>query len=506
MKRTTYQVPELRDENDNIIQEGTFGKKTPLANAEGTGWIDYVANDLEALRSALLGQTLMFATASEFPTAGDESKIYAAQDTGKAYQWNGTAYTELDTQAIDISVIHAKEYAEAAKASESASEASALAASASEQAAKSSETAAATSAGNASTSEANAKASETAAGESAAGAAGSASDAAVSAGQAAASESNAKTSEANAGQSESAAATSAVEAATSASASASSASAAKASETAAKTYMDNAKNYSENVNVFLPNVSSAGVLSWTNKAGLDNPTSVNIKGAKGDTGAAATIRIGSVTTGAAGSNASVTNSGTTSDVVLNFTLPRGKDGTGGGGGTVTVDDELSDTSTNPVQNKVVTMNLDALASGIGAVSNKIPSLADYAKKTSANAWKLQQTFTKVEIASEYYASSLVRGTSDTPTRSIMYYIATGAFTLNLHTIAVSLGASNSTVFTAYIESSADYPLSITGAGTLKYIGAASDVAITSAGLLLNILLTKYTNGSVISIVQASKLS
>lgn len=240
MKRTTYQVPELRDENDNIIQEGTFGKKTPLANAEGTGWIDYVANDLEALRSALLGQTLMFATASEFPTAGDESKIYAAQDTGKAYQWNGTAYTELDTQAIDISVIHAKEYAEAAKASESASEASALAASASEQAAKSSETAAATSAGNASTSEANAKASETAAGESAAGAAGSASDAAVSAGQAAASESNAKTSEANAGQSESAAATSAVEAATSALASASSASAAKTSETNAKTSETNA--------------------------------------------------------------------------------------------------------------------------------------------------------------------------------------------------------------------------------------------------------------------------
>ncbi len=198
MKRTTYQVPELRDENDNIIQEGTFGKKTPLANAEGTGWIDYVANDLEALRSALLGQTLMFATASEFPTAGDESKIYAAQDTGKAYQWNGTAYTELDTQAIDISVIHAKEYAEAAKAS------------------------------------------ETAAGESAAGAAGSASDAAVSAGQAAASESNAKTSEANAGQSESAAATSAVEAATSASASASSASAAKTSETNAKTSETNA--------------------------------------------------------------------------------------------------------------------------------------------------------------------------------------------------------------------------------------------------------------------------
>ena len=53
---------------------------------------------------------------------------------------------------------------------------------------------------------------------------------------------------------------------------------------AAKTSETNAKNYSENVNVFIPSVSDSGVLSWTNKAGLDNPASVNIKGAKGDKG------------------------------------------------------------------------------------------------------------------------------------------------------------------------------------------------------------------------------
>ena len=48
-----------------------------------------------------------------------------------------------------------------------------------------------------------------------------------------------------------------------------------------------------NVNVFLPSVSEEGVISWTNKAGIENPPSVNIKGpqgiqgpagAKGDTG------------------------------------------------------------------------------------------------------------------------------------------------------------------------------------------------------------------------------
>jgi hypothetical protein len=35
---------------------------------------------------------------------------------------------------------------------------------------------------------------------------------------------------------------------------------------------------------FIPNVSSDGVLSWTNDGGLTNPTPVNIKGEKGDKG------------------------------------------------------------------------------------------------------------------------------------------------------------------------------------------------------------------------------
>lgn len=53
-------------------------------------------------------------------------------------------------------------------------------------------------------------------------------------------------------------------------------------------------------------------------------------GATGAAGSAATIAIGTVTTGAAGSSAVVTNAGTTSAAVLNFTIPRGADGSGGG--------------------------------------------------------------------------------------------------------------------------------------------------------------------------------
>ena len=334
---------------------------------------------------------------------------------------------------------------------------------------------------------------------------------------------NAKTSADNATASKEAAQSAATTASNFASDARNSAGEAKTYKDNAKTYMDNAKNYSENVNVFVPSVSSAGVLSWTNKAGLTNPTSVNIKGAKGDTGTAASIKIGSVTTGAAGSNASVTNSGTASNVVLNFTLPRGNDGKDGG---ITVDAELSDTSTNPIQNKAVNTAISTvknnMTQGFQTVTASIPtkvsdlendagyltqhqSLDDYAKKNTANTWGAQQRFKQVLLGAEGYLSTVVSGTSHTPQMSVMHYIATGTFTLNLQEIEANLEPRNSSVFTAYIESSADYPLHIESTGALKYIGSASDVAITSAGLLLNILMLKDSSGNVTSIVQASKL-
>ena len=157
----------------------------------------------------------------------------------------------------------------------------------------------------------------------------------------------------------------------------------------AETYMNTTKDLSENVNVFVPHIDSSGILTWTNKAGLDNPRPITIKGIKGDPGEkgepgqrgeqgaqgiqgprgiqgeqgergvqglqgpagnAATITIGNVTTSAPGTSAQVTNRGTSSAAVLDFVLPKGKDGADGG---ITVDEELSSTSTNPVQNNVI---------------------------------------------------------------------------------------------------------------------------------------------------------
>lgn len=547
-------------------------------------------------------------------------------------------------------------------------------------------------------------------------------DATASATNAKASEANAKISENNAEASK--------EAAQSAATTASNfAAGAQNSAREAKTYMDNAKNYSENVNVFTPSVSTSGVLSWTNKAGLANPPAVNIKGEKGDqglqgiqgiqgvkgdtgakgdkgaAGSAATIRIGTVTTGAPGSEAIVTNVGTANDAVFNFTLPRGEKGADGG---IDIDTALSNTSTNPVQNKTIKNALDKLYLADGvlktpssdtsyiskvasdslvcindvtqttieqssdgttwetvfdsetasddiklaykygltwssaikidkgkiarvtlnthkttyfasiAINMRILNNYDYniknpykcyagfndsmtlkatntiqtyistpssiftrnaynivqyvfnedkqdldlrfmgvyckgtkpsrtllrydsanqrtvtdfpieaprflgtatkatqdgdgnvisttyAKSSAANTWEEQQDFKEVKLGYEKYLSRKISNTGSKPSVSLMQYEATGAFTLDLSRLSTELQLNESTVFTAYITSSADYPLTITNAGTIKYIGSASDVAITSAGLLLNILMMKDASDTVTSIVQASKL-
>ena len=49
MRPQTFQHPEIRDENDNIIQPGAFGKNTPFCTKGNDGIFDYIANDLEYL-------------------------------------------------------------------------------------------------------------------------------------------------------------------------------------------------------------------------------------------------------------------------------------------------------------------------------------------------------------------------------------------------------------------------------------------------------------------------
>lgn len=124
----------------------------------------------------------------------------------------------------------------------------------------------------------------------------------------------------------------------------------------------------------------------------------------------------------------------------------------------------------------------------------------------ANEWSAQQSFYMAKFQLEKYDTSYESGTTINPTAVTTVYNATGNLTLNLMNLTSLLSAGESIVFTAYIKANADYALTITNGGTVKYIGSASDVAITSAGLLLNIFITLDNSGNKTSIVQASKLS
>ena len=219
-----------------------------------------------------------------------------------------------------------------------------------------------------------------------------------------------------------------------------------------------------------------------------------------------------------------TNTGILDYIMNNFEVlysqsSNGNGGTGSGGGTggnITVDSALSSTSTNAIQNRVVQQEFTsvraAIPTKVSQLTNdsgyltKHQSLDGYVKTSGQNTWRAQQTFNLATLGYEQYTTPNNSTSSVSPSTSAASYYATGAFTLNLATLSALLGSNQSTVFTAYITAGGNYALSITNGGTIKYIGEASDVAITSAGLLLNILMTKDSYGSLTSIVQANKLT
>ena len=142
-----------------------------------------------------------------------------------------------------------------------------------------------------------------------------------------------------------------------------------------------------------------------------------------------------------------------------------------------------------------TGNVTIAVSGGGGVST-----------SESNTWTGKQTFQKMKFNFESYNAPRVSGTIDSPSSSVAVYNVQGDFTLDMSVLAGLLSNSDATLFTAYITANGAYTLSITNAGTLKYVGNASDLAITANGLLLNLLIIKSSSGALSSVRQASALS
>lgn len=103
MRPQAYQTPEIRDENDSIIQQGTFGKKTAFVNSQNDGILDYIINNLEAIKGVSLAATIVV---SSLPSAGQAGKFYLLDDgtenSGKVYIYKDK-WVEVTTQAVGLS-------------------------------------------------------------------------------------------------------------------------------------------------------------------------------------------------------------------------------------------------------------------------------------------------------------------------------------------------------------------------------------------------------------------
>lgn len=108
---------------------------------------------------------------------------------------------------------------------------------------------------------------------------------------------------------------------------------------------------------FTPSVSADGVISWTNDGGKDNPAPVNIKGNPGTDGVGIQSVVQTTTSTADGGDNIITVTLTNGNTAT-FKVKNGSKGSDGSSATVTVDSEMSDTSTNPVQNKVAKAYMD----------------------------------------------------------------------------------------------------------------------------------------------------
>ena len=116
-----------------------------------------------------------------------------------------------------------------------------------------------------------------------------------------------------------------------------------------------------------PIVSMNGELAMPEKVWMQGPPGP--QGQQGEPGAAATVTVGTVTTGEPGTNVIVTNSGTESAAVLNFTIPKGETGATGPAGA----DGVSPTVSTSKSGNVTTITI------VDAAGTKTATINDGAK-------------------------------------------------------------------------------------------------------------------------------
>jgi hypothetical protein len=179
-------------------------------------------------------------------------------------------------------------------------------------------------------------------------------------------------------------------------------------------------------------------------------------GATGATGLSSTITIGTTTTGYPGTNAIVSNSGTSNSVILNFTIPRGADGADGAKGDK---GDKGDKGNNGADGAsvnigdVVSLVLSAI--GFGALQSQISTLSGTVIGIEGEIITIQAEIDVLQLKTNYLSTS---GTSSRFTSPLL--INNGVsdrITLNQDGTSQFLGAmsvSSSVSGTEFIAQSA----------------------------------------------------
>ena len=195
----------------------------------------------------------------------------------------------------------------------------------------------------------------------------------------------------------------------------------------------------------------------TGDTGAEGP--VGPTGETGPTGAAATITIGSVTTGDPGTEASVTNSGTSEDAVFDFVIPRGEPG---GGGAPEV---LATVDTTPQP---------TLANG-ALIFNETPLVSGTAITHTAGSPDVQ--INQPGIYQAFFTGTVLidAGTTIPSTLTVQ-------LTLNGVPITGAVARHTFTASNEEVTLSMNAPFPVTGAGTLEVVTSDAGYTFEDASL------------------------
>lgn len=102
MRPQAFQAGEVRDEHDNIIRQGAYGKKTPFATADNSGILDYIINNFDALNALLNIVKGGIKISGVYTSLQELQAAHPSGNTGDAYMVGMDLYTWVNNKWTNL--------------------------------------------------------------------------------------------------------------------------------------------------------------------------------------------------------------------------------------------------------------------------------------------------------------------------------------------------------------------------------------------------------------------